>query len=273
MEEHLTDDITAEQVAQEVNISPLYFQKGFSILCDISVSEYIRNRRLSLAGRDLRTGDCKVIDAALKYGYDSPDSFTKAFTRFHGITPVQAKLGEGELKEFLPLKLHVSMKGGFDLECKIVKKAAFTVIGSAKIIKGADGFKECPKFWNDHFASGDGKFICGMYGVCIDIIPEGPGFFKYMIADDYVPGREYPEKFTTEVIPENTWAVFPCKGAMPKALQSVNEKIYKEWLPQNPDYEVAGKYNIEMYTDATKYPKGTADENYYTEIWIPVKAK
>ena len=150
MEEHLTDDIIAEQVAQEVNISPLYFQKGFSILCDISVSEYIRNRRLSLAGRDLRTGDCKVIDAALKYGYDSPDSFTKAFTRFHGITPVQAKLGEGELKEFLPLKLHVSMKGGFDMECKIVKKAAFTVIGSAKIIKGVDGFKECPKFWNEH---------------------------------------------------------------------------------------------------------------------------
>ena len=186
------------------------------------------------------------------------------------------------------------------MECKIVKKAAFTVIGSAKIIKGVDGFKECPKFWNDHFASGDGKFFCGMYGICIDSgsmiesdslktaesrpksgacldqtykIPEGPEFFKYIIADDYVPGREYPEKFTTEVIPENTWAVFPCKGAMPKALQSVNEKIYKEWLPQNPDYEVAGKYNIEMYTDASKYPKGTADENYYTEIWIPVKAK
>lgn len=273
MEEHLTDDITAEQVAQEVNISPLYFQKGFSILCDISVSEYIRNRRLSLAGRDLRIGECKVIDAALKYGYDSPDSFTKAFTRFHGITPVQAKLGEGELKEFLPLKLHISMKGGFDMECKIIKKAAFTVIGSAKIIKGGDGFKECPKFWDEHFGSGDGKFICGMYGVCIDEIPEGPGFFKYMIADDYVPGREYPEKFVTEQIPENTWAVFPCKGPMPESLQSVNQKIYKEWLPQNPDYEVAGKYNIEMYTDASKYPKGTADENYYSEIWIPVKAK
>ena len=273
MEEHLTDDITAEQVAAEVNISPLYFQKGFSILCDISVSEYIRNRRLSLAGRDLRTGECKVIDAALKYGYDSPDSFTKAFTRFHGITPVQAKLGEGELKEFLPLKLHVSMKGGFDMECKIVKKSAFTVIGSSKVIKGEDGFRECPKFWDEHFENGDGKFICGMYGVCIDEIPEGPGFFKYMIADDYVPGREYPEKFVTEQIPENTWAVFPCKGPMPESLQSVNQKIYREWLPQNPDYEIAGMYNIEMYTDASKYPKGTADENYYSEIWIPVKAK
>ncbi len=166
------------------------------------------------------------------------------------------------------------------MECKIVKKAAFTVIGSAKIIKGVDGFKECPKFWDEHNKM---KSDCAQTaesraksGACLDQtykIPEGPEFFKYMIADDYVPGREYSEKFTTEVIPENTWAMFPCKGAMPKALQSVNEKIYKEWLPQNPDYEVAGKYNIEMYTDASKYPKGTADENYYTEIWIPVKAK
>lgn len=166
------------------------------------------------------------------------------------------------------------------MECKIVKKAAFTVIGSAKIIKGGDGFKECPKFWDEHNKM---KSDCAQTAesrakneVSLDQtykIPEGPGFFKYMIADDYVPVREYPEKFTTEVIPENTWAVFPCKGPMPKALQSVNEKFYKEWLPQNPDYEVAGKYNIEMYTDASKYPKGTADENYYTEIWIPVKAK
>jgi len=180
------------------------------------------------------------------------------------------------------------MKGGFEMECKIVKKPAFTVIGSAKIIKGGDGFKECPKFWNDHFASGDGKFICGMYGICIDSTDEKISSedivskkqkvetldsFKYMIADDYVPGREYPEKFTTVVIPENTWAVFPCKGAMPESLQSVNQKIFREWLPQNPDYEIARKYNIEMYTDASKYPKGTADENYYSEIWIPVKAK
>ena len=169
MEEHLTDDITAEQVAQEVNISPLYFQKGFSILCDISVSEYIRNRRLSLAGRDLRTGDCKVIDAALKYGYDSPDSFTKAFTRFHGITPVQAKLGEGELKEFLPLKLHVSMKGGFDMECKIIKKAAFTVIGSAKIIKGGDIFLEflSPKVYNFRDKK---RYLCSIQQKPLEII-------------------------------------------------------------------------------------------------------
>ena len=93
IEGHLTDELTLEKITAKVNLSPFYFQKGFSILCGITVSEYIRNRRLSLAGRDLQIDGVKVIDVAMKYGYDSPDSFTKAFARFHGITPAQAKSG------------------------------------------------------------------------------------------------------------------------------------------------------------------------------------
>lgn len=213
-----------------------------------------------------------MIDAAIKYGYDSPDSFAKAFTRFHGITPVAAKNGEGELKNFLPLKIHLSMKGGFEMECKIVKKPAFTVIGNSKIIKNEEGGKECPKFWTEHYENGNEKFICGMYGVCMD--ENTPvGTFKYVIADDYIPTKEFPEEFETIIIPENTWAVFPCRGAMPKALQKVNTEIFSEWLPENIDYEIAGGYNIEFYSALSDYPKGNQDENYYSEIWIPVRAK
>lgn len=282
IEEHLTDELTVEQIANEVYISPFYFQKGFSILCEMTVSEYIRNRKLSLAGRDLRIDGSKVIDIAMKYGYDSPDSFTKAFTRFHGITPVQAKNGEGELKNFLPLKVQISMKGGFEMECKIIKKPAFTVVGTAKMINEGDGYKECPKMWDDHFASGDGKYIAGMYGLCLDDQTNTPKdkqskenlpSFTYMIADDYIPSREYPEKFITYEVPANTWAVFPCRGPMPAAMQSVYEKIFKEWLPGNPDFELAGMYNIEYYSDCSKLPKGNQDENYYSELWFPVKAK
>ena len=174
IEGHLTDELTLEKIAAKVNLSPFYFQKGFSILCGITVSEYIRNRRLSLAGRDLQIDGVKVIDVAIKYGYDSPDSFTKAFTRFHGITPAQVKTGEGEIKNYLPLKIHISMKGGFEMDCKIVKKPAFTVIGSAKIIKNEEGYKECPQFWTDHYKMGKGEHICGMYGICLDDdAPEG----------------------------------------------------------------------------------------------------
>lgn len=272
IEGHLTDELTLEEIADTVNLSPFYFQKGFSILCGVTVSEYIRNRRLSLAGRDLQIDGCKVMDAAMKYGYDSPDSFTKAFTRFHGITPAQAKTGEGDLKYFLPLQVHIFMKGGFEMECRIVKKPAFTVIGSAKLIKNESAYSECPQFWTEHYTHGNGKYICGMYGICWDSdTPEG--FFKYMIADDYVPKKEMPEGFEKAVIPEHTWAVFPCRGPMPEALQKVNTEIFSEWLPGNSDYEIAGMYSIEYYTPACDYPKGNQDENYYCEIWMPVKSK
>ena len=85
IEEHMTEELTTERVAEHVSISPFYFQKGFSMLCGLTVMEYIRNRRLTLAGGELIAGDEKIIDVALKYGYDSPDSFAKAFTRFHGL--------------------------------------------------------------------------------------------------------------------------------------------------------------------------------------------
>lgn len=271
IEDHLSDELTIERIAAEVNLSTFYFQKGFSIMCSVTVSEYIRNRRLSLAGRDLKIDGCKVIDTAIKYGYDSQDSFTKAFTRFHGISPSQAKSGEGKLKYYLPLKLHISMEGGFEMESKIVKKPEFTVVGCSKIIKNEEGYTECPKFWDEHFQKGNGKYISGMYGICFDGRTEGS--FKYMIADDYVPSKEIPEEFEKLVIPENTWVVFPCKGPMPQALQEVTTKIFTEWLPGNNDFDLADMFSIEYYSDPKEFPKGTQDENYYSEIWMPVKSK
>ena len=94
IEENLTEELSVEQIAKEVHISPFYFQKGFSMLCGYTVSEYIRLRRLALAGSELISTDRKIIDIALKYGYDSPDSFTKAFTRFHGVTPTTVRKTE-----------------------------------------------------------------------------------------------------------------------------------------------------------------------------------
>ena len=111
-----------------------------------------------------------------------------------------------------------------------------------------------------------------MYGICLDDnAPEG--FFKYLIADDYIPTKDLPDEFETVIVPENTWAIFPCKGPMPEALQKVNTKIFKEWLPGNSDYEIAGMYNIEYYTATSDYPEGNQDEDYYCEIWMPVKSK
>ena len=105
IEDHITEGVTADDAAKAVGVSPFYFQKGFAMLCGFSAAEYIRNRRLALAGNDLLISDDKIIDIAMKYGYDSPDSFTKAFTRFHGVSPSSVRRDEVLLKTFAPLNL------------------------------------------------------------------------------------------------------------------------------------------------------------------------
>lgn len=272
IEQHMTEDISAEDVAEYVHISSFYFQKGFSMLCGYSVTEYIRNRRLALAGGDLATTDIKVIDAAVKYGYDSVDSFTKAFTRFHGASPSMVRKGDVMIKTFAPLKLEISLKGGYLMNYKIVNKESFTVLAVSKKFAYENCKQEIPAFWQEHYAKGNGRYVCGMFGINIDE-EMGNDSFEYLIADLYDPKTEIPEGFVTRTIPAFTWAAFSCDGPMPTALQDVNTKIFSEWLPALKEYEFAAGYCVEMYDEPDKYPKGTQDENYHSEIWIPIRKK
>ena len=251
IEDHITEDITVEDVAKCVGVSPFYFQKGFAMLCGFSVSEYIRNRRLALAGNDLLVTQEKIIDIAMKYGYDSPDSFTKAFTRFHGVTPTSVRRGAVLLKSFAPLKIKISLEGGYLMDYKIGRKEEFTVIANAKTFPYEGAKESIPQFWQEHFQSGKGAVVCGWYGINIDL-EMGQENFEYLIADPYNPQKEVPEGFEIRTIPAFEWAVFPCRGAMPTALQDVNTKIYTEWLPALKEYEFAAGYCVEYYDDPTK---------------------
>lgn len=272
IENHITEDITVGDIANYVNISAFYFQKGFSLLCGYTITEYIRNRRLALAAGELAADGSKVIDVALKYGYDSPDSFAKAFYRFHGVTPSMVQRNSTMIKTFAPLKINLSLKGGYVMDYKLMKKDSFTVLGVEKKFSYEGATEAIPGFWKEHYEKGNGQYVCGMFGVNIDAEMNGTEF-EYMIADVYNPVVDIPKGFVTKTIPAFTWAVFPCKGAMPDSLQDVNNKIFSEWLPALGEYEFAAGYCIEMYDDAGKYPKGTQDENYYSEIWLPVKKK
>lgn len=272
MEEHLADELTVEKIAGTVLISPFYFQKGFSMLCGFTVGEYIRQRRLALAGGEVVSTDEKIIDIALKYGYESPDSFTKAFTRFHGVTPASARKSGAMIKAFAPLKISFTLKGGVTMDYKIVEKSALAVIGVSKKFAYDNAKAEIPKFWAEHYQAGKGNTVCGMYGINIDEGMNGKEF-EYLIADAYDGKHPVPDGFVTKTIPAFTWAVFPCAGPMPNAMQEVNQKIFSEWLPNCKNYEIAAGYNIEMYNNPADYPKGTQDEHYYSEIWIPVRKK
>ena len=272
IEDNITEELTMEDIAKQAMISPFYFQKGFALLCGFTVGDYIKKRRLTLAGSELVSSERKIIDIALKYGYESPDSFTKAFTRFHGATPSSVRKGETMIKSFASLKIKLILEGGFTLDYKIVKKDEFTIIGVSKVCKYEEAATEIPKFWADYYQTGKSDLVCSMYGVSIDE-NMGSNEFEYLIADNYTPIEEIAEGFITRVIPKHTWAVFPCKGAASHSLQDVHKKIFSEWLPGCKDYEIAAGYNIEMYSDPAGYTNGVQDEKYYCEIWIPVKQK
>ncbi|MDL2212293.1 AraC family transcriptional regulator [Erysipelotrichaceae bacterium OttesenSCG-928-M19] len=271
IENNLDDELTIEIIAKEVMISPFYFQKGFALLCGFTVGEYIKKRRLSLAGNELLKTDIKIIDLALKYGYDSPDSFTKAFTRFHGATPTSVRKGQAMIKSFAPLKIKFSLEGGYTMDYKIVKKDAFKVIGLRREFKYEDAYKLVPQLWQQYYEEGKDKLVNSVYGINIDEKMSGD-VFEYMIGDIYT-NTTVPEGFITREIPQYTWAVFACKGAMPTMMQETNSKIFSEWLVNNKEYEIAAGYNIEMYSNPSDYPNGVNDDNYYSEIWIPVKQK
>lgn len=282
MERHLEDDIDAQDVAGQVYLSPFFLQRGFSVMTGYSIGEYLRNRRLSQAALDLqRTGD-RVIDIALRYGYETPESFAKAFSRFHGATPSQVRAGQ-PAKAFLPLTIRITIQGGNQMNYKITPMFPFKVIGFQREFSNETAYAEIPKFWdeicekyaNNVYAGNAPENpweqaivdnCIGEYGICIDDI--GCGKFRYLIAGRYT-GGDVPEGMAVHEFPQADWAVFDCYGKMPEALQSVNTRIFSEWLPGNPEYEIAGNASVEWYDSMGDQN----DADYHSAIWIPVRKK
>ena len=129
IETHLTESLNYEQIAKEALSSSFHFQRVFSLLCGYTLGEYIRNRRLTLAGAELASSQSKVIDIALKYGYENSDSFAKAFQRFHGITPSAARESGVKLCSFAPLVIKLSLEGGTMLNYRIEEREAMLLTG------------------------------------------------------------------------------------------------------------------------------------------------
>ena len=157
------------------------------------------------------------------------------------------------------------------MEYRIEKKPSFKVMGVSRMFSYESANTDIPKYWDEIFAQADERPVMGMYGVCFDEEMAG-NQFRYMIADDFLIEVAKKKNLEEYEIPENTWAVFPCMGAMPFILQEVNRRIFSEWLPASR-YEIAEGYNIEYYSNSANYKNGTQDAEYYAEVWIPVKEK
>ena len=235
IENNLTETIDYEKVAAQSFSSSYHFQRVFSILCGFTIGEYIRNRRLSLAGTELATSDAKVIDVALKYGYESPDSFAKAFQKFHGILPSQARNNGSMLKSYSRLVLSISLEGGSVMKYRIEERPQMLLTGYKQRFSGVPYGAERErqeeslfittrgKQWLLRGASGGGsKDIC----VITNINDNGYDFYYAQELDSYerdnlhnvkVTGIENMETmgFENITIPKNTYVVFETENAQP----------------------------------------------------------
>ncbi len=282
IEQHLTEEIDIEEISKKVFVSQYYLQKGFQMITGYSVGEYIRCRRLYEAAKELCSSSEKIIDAALRYGYETPESFSKAFTRFHGASPAVVRKNSALIRTFLPLNIKIEISGGSKMDYVITPMWGFKVIGFERVFDYETAMEEIPKFWDEicekycnHTIYAGLAPSCpeeraiidnciGEYGVCIDDV--GNGRFRYIIAGKYT-GGEVPESMTLFEFPQGEWAKFNGIGPAVKTIQSLTKRVFKEWLPGNPDFEMAGYYNIEWYScDGNQ-----DDENYQSGVWVPVK--
>lgn len=272
MESHLMEQVDFEEAAKSAGYSPFHFMRMFNMLTGITVGEYVRNRRLTLAGQELALSKAKVIDIAMKYGYETHESFTKAFQRFHGISPSSARAPGASLRSVGRLSIQVTLKGDKKLNYRLIEKEAFTVVGKKIRVPNQNGenFRIIPQFCA---ACGqDGTFETleklgvdemGIMGICANF---GKDDFDYYVASVYT-GGEIPAGMETMAVPKLTWVIFEAVGPMPGAIQDVWTRIFSEWFPSS-EYEHADGPELEVYE---RGDMSAAD--YRSYVWIPVVKK
>lgn len=272
-----------KEVAMSVHVSSSYLQNSFQMITGYTIGEYIRSRRLYLAAMDLIENDEKIIDIAQKYGYETQESFSKAFNRFHDATPNEIKKKNKPVKAFLPLKLTFSVKGADTVDVIIEKMPKFYILGAADVFDVDTCFAKIPgfvyDFINTHYSElGADTFYGVSVGDCDVILNaegrpwvseyEGISFderFLFLTGVDYDGGR-VPEGMTVIEIPETLWAKFKCKDNSAEASQAMRRYIFSEWLFETDEYDLIDEYNVERYGVPNDDGSGL-----HNEIWLPVR--
>ena len=270
IEEHITDDIELNDVSKVTSYSSFHFGRLFYYITDMSLFEYIRKRKLSLAAMKLQEENLKVIDLAVMFGYDSADSFTRAFTKQHGITPSKARDQGESLTIFPPLTFQINIKGVDAMSTRIEKRETFKVFGIERNFKN-DESGDIPVFWdeirNDGLLDELRENAAGNYLIAIcGHIEEEAEEFPYMICCEVKEGCN-TNGFKIVEIPKTTWAVFRSEGVteMGRAIPELFKRAYTEWLPSSI-YDKAPYPDMEIYGNPN-------DKEYYEEVWIPIKKK
>ncbi|MFD1176382.1 GyrI-like domain-containing protein [Paenibacillus puldeungensis] len=285
MENHLDGSLDYEEAARIACCSLYNFQRMFSYIMDIPLSEYVRRRRLTLAALELQHSDIKIVDLAMKYGYESHDSFTRAFQKMHGVTPSRARDRGVILRSYPRVSFHISVRGDQEMRYTIVDKAPFEIFGIEEVFSSVydPAHKSVPEFWQECHENGAyeelfdaanfrrrGETYSGMCAIhgALNYRNTGNSTYPYMLFA-FLTEQSDPLGYTRVSIPAHTWAIFTSEehgydqiGAMTSQLW---KRVYSEWLSAS-GYDKLDGPDIEIYGDC-------GNGNYYSEVWIPVVQK
>ena len=283
IEENLTNPIPYESLSRIVGCSLYEFSRIFSFMAGMSISEYIRRRRLSQAVFDIQNSNDKIIDIALKYCYESPTTFTRAFKELHGTTPLTVRKTGISLKTYPPISFILTIKGVNAMNFRIEKKDSFQIMGLSGYTGGNVEWKD--SLWGEFLDGGDGADGSGTFNQALwnkgkpsyytapfwqvgayDFHSEN-GKIPTIIGAEYKGAKPYVDGLSMKTIPEATWAVFTFKGETGAKVGEAITRIVTEWFPQS---QYVRNESIPMLD---VYPDGKIDENYTWEIWMPVLNK
>ncbi|MEH2958342.1 AraC family transcriptional regulator [Candidatus Merdisoma sp. JLR.KK006] len=268
IEEHLTEEMDYERLGRIACCSAYHFQRMFTYMAGITLSEYVRRRKMSLAAVDLQGGKEKIVDIAEKYGYHSPTAFNRAFQGVHGIAPSAVRSEGVSVKSFPPLAFTIAVKGAEEMNYRIETKESFRIVGvSAPLQQEVEkNFMVVPQMWQDAVTNGTIEKLAGL----MDTPPMGllgvsacgnEEQWKYFIA---VSSTKKAEGFEEYQIPASAWAIFPGSGTN-QSIQELEQRIISEWLPTS-GYEYANAPDVEVYLNPDP-------QNAQYEVWIPVTKK
>ena len=283
MEAHLMEEINYEDVARQVHISGYEFHRAFSFLTGMTANAYIRSRRLSLAGREIAETEGKITDIALKYGYETPESFSRAFARFHGVPPRAVRETGARLTLFNPLVIKITVEGGKSMDYRIVQTKAQRFLAvtrrfSNEIINDETNH-DIPDFWDECYRQKHVEALRSLrpagkrdlYGLCTPT-REGEDAFSYgigILVDEETAAFDQAAMaqagYTLWDVPPGTYVVFDCMGKDGECISDTWSRFYKEFLPQM-GYEAQPAPDYEVY-----YEQGRS--GLFCELWIPIKRK
>ncbi|WP_321385393.1 AraC family transcriptional regulator [uncultured Enterococcus sp.] len=266
IENNLEEEISYDELGKMMGYSTYHLQRLFLMVAGVSLSEYIRCRRLSKAAQELISHNSKITDLAYNYGYSSPTSFNRAFKAFHGVTPKELKKNSVLIKAYPPLSFELSIKGASSLDYRIVHTEAFKIVGKKlpTTMENGASYKELPAFWQQVQQSGEIPDILALMNTeplgLLGVSDYNPNLkkseFDYYIA--VATTAPTPDNYEELIIPAATWAAFPHRMASPKEMQKFQHQIVMDWLPSS-GYQFAFGPDLEVY-----------GQDNSLETWIPV---